>query len=302
MTALASVLVLGPCDQTEGRTVTWGEISNLPVPAADHRIHYGDDPLMFGDLRLPKGPGTHPVAVVIHGGCWRSENDLTHISHLSAALTRVGVATWTLEYRRIGDKGGGWPGTFQDVATGTDYLRTLAPRFSLDLSRVVLVGHSAGGHLALWLAARRNLPQQSPLFTPDPIRVRAVVSLAGITDLRTFGKDGGYCNASVRMLLGGSIEEVKDRYAQSNPIELLPIGVPVRLLHGALDTIVPVQQSRDFAQKARSKGDDVQVSVIQGVAHFDLIAPFSPAWKTVERTIHSLVSSAGEISEEPTRN
>lgn len=265
--------------------MTWGEISDLAVPPADRRIRYGNDPLMFGDLRLPKGKGPYPVAVVIHGGCWRSENDITHISHLSAALTRAGIATWTLEYRRIGDTGGGWPGTFVDVARGTDYLRTLAGQYPLDINRVVFVGHSAGGHLALWLAARRNLPAKSPIYSPDPLPVHAVVSLAGITDLRRFGKDVGYCNASVRMLLGGAVEEVMDRYAQSNPIELVPIGVPIRLIHGALDTIVPLQQSRDFAERARSKGDDVQISVIQGAAHFDLIAPFSSAWGRVEQTV-----------------
>lgn len=290
LTAFAAVfaMLFGASEHTYGRIVTWGEISDLAVPPADHRIQYGDDPLMFGDLRLPKGQGPHPVAVVIHGGCWRSENDIGHISHLSAALTQAGIATWTLEYRRIGDTGGGWPGTFMDVARGTDYLRTLAQQYPMDSKRVVLVGHSAGGHLALWLAARRNLPEKSPIYSPDPIQVRGVVSLAGINDLRTFGKDAGYCNASVPLLLGGTIEEVTDRYAQSNPIELVPIGVPIRLLHGALDTIVLLQQSQDFAQKARSKGDDVQVSVIQEAAHFDLIAPFSPAWGRVEQTVLTL--------------
>lgn len=302
--ALAGVILLflAAFDKTQGGIVSWEQISDLPLPAADDRIQYGGNPLMFGDLRLPKGEGPHPLAVVIHGGCWRSENDIGHISHLSVALTRAGIATWTLEYRRVGNAGGGWPGTFEDVARGTDYVRRLAQQFPIDLKRVVLVGHSAGGHLALWLAARSNLLQQSSLFTSDPLRVRGVLSLAGITDLRTFGKGVGYCNASVAMLLGGGAEEVSDRYAQASPIELLPIGVPLRLLHGTLDTIVPVQQSRDFAQRARSKGDDAQAVTIEGAAHFDLIAPSSPAWKTVERTVSSLLLSAGGISEEPTRN
>jgi acetyl esterase/lipase len=206
----------GGTNQTR-RPVTWEEISNLPAPPADRRISYGSDPLNFGDLRLPRGPGPHPEAVVVHGGCWRSENDLRHASHLSAALTRAGVATWTIEYRRVGDEGGGWPGTFQDVARGADYVRALARRFPLDLSRVILVGHSAGGQLALWLAARRNLPRRSPLFSADPIRVRGVVSLAGVTDLRGFGVGAAYGSvagtASGRLFSCGSPITLRESYS-----------------------------------------------------------------------------------------
>ena len=270
--------------------VTWAEIAALPVPSAAHRVEYGNGPFQFGELRLPEGAGPHPVAVVIHGGCWRSEYDLQHISHLSAALTRAGVATWTLEYRRIGNSGGGWTGTFEDVAQGTEHLRTLAQRFPLDLSRVVLVGHSAGGHLALWMAARRNLPQESPLYSPAPLPIQGIVSLAGITDLRSYGSGNGSCNAAVAQLLGGTAEEVPDRYAQANPIELLPLGVPQRLLHGTLDPIVPLEQSQHFEARAQSHGDDAQVWLIGGAGHFDLIAPFAPAWVRVEQAVHALLS------------
>lgn len=269
--------------------VTWEEISTLPAAPADKRISYGDDSLNFGDLRMPVGPGPHPLAVVIHGGCWRSENDLRHASHLSAELTRAAIATWMIEYRRIGDAGGGWPGTFLDVARGTDYVRTLAKQFPLDLSRVLLVGHSAGGQLALWCAARRNLPRNSPLFSADPLPVRGVVSLAGITDLRSFSVGSAYCNASVGPLLGGTPEKVPERYAQTSPIELLPIGVPQRLLHGVLDRFVPVEHSLAFARRAKDKGDDVEVSLIEGAGHFDLIAPFASAWRRVEQSVVTLL-------------
>jgi acetyl esterase/lipase len=279
-------------DASQGRSgiVTWEKISGLPAPEADKRISYGDDSLNFGDLRLPRGPGPHPLAVVIHGGCWRSESDLRHASHLSAALTKDGIATWTIEYRRIGDAGGGWPGTFADVARGTDYVRTLASRFPLDLSRVVLVGHSAGGQLALWLAGRRNLPQDSPLVSTDPMRVRGVVALAGITDLRSFSVGSAYCNASVAPLLGGTPDKVPERYAQASPIELVPLGVPQRLLHGSLDRFVPVEQSLGFARRAKEKGDDAEALLIEGAGHFDLIAPFAPAWTRVEQAVISLLS------------
>ncbi len=178
--AVGLALVAVACARTRSRgVVTWGEIASQPVPPADHRIAYGSDSLHFGELRLPRGSGPHPLVVVIHGGCWRSQYDLRHISSASAALTRAGFATWTLEYRRIGNPGGGWPGTFRDVTQGVDYVRTLAQSFPLDTGRVVLLGHSAGGHLALWLAARPNLSRESPLSSPAPLPVRGVVSWPG---------------------------------------------------------------------------------------------------------------------------
>src|SRR5215470_13314808 len=137
------------------------DVLTRPVPQADHRIAYGPNEFQFGELRLPKGEGRSPVAIVIHGGCWMSEYGLSYMGHLSAALTEAGVATWSVEYRRIGNKGGGWPGTFEDVSRAADHLRTLAKTYPLDLSRVIATGHSAGGHLALWLAARKLLPKDS---------------------------------------------------------------------------------------------------------------------------------------------
>lgn len=288
---ILSIILIFPTQAQERKPamVTWNDIANLPVPAADHRIPYGAGAFQFGDLRLPKGTGPHPVAVVIHGGCWLSRIDLEHAGHVSAALTRMGLATWTLEYRRLGNPGGGWPGTFEDAAAGTDVLRVLAARFPLDLSRVILIGHSAGGHLALWLAARRHFPKSHPLFSPDPLPAHGVVSLAGIADLRAYSGGAGNCNASVAPLLGGMPDEVPARYAQASPVELLPFGVPLRLVHGAEDAIVPLAQSSHFAAVARSKGDDAQLLRVDGAGHFDVIAPFAPAWQEVERAVRGMV-------------
>ena len=286
---LSAPVVVASCAHEAHHLVTWDEISDRPAPSPAQRLAYGEGPLTFGELRLPAGNGPFSVAVVVHGGCWRSENDLRHVLHLSAALTRAGIATWTVEYRRIGDPGGGWTGTFQDVAAGTDYVRTLAEQFPVDLNRVVLVGHSAGGHLALWLAGRQNLPQDSPLSSARPLPVRGVVSLAGISDLRVFGTGTAYCNASVAPLLGGTPEQVPERYSQANPIELLPLRIPQRLLHGALDPLVPAEQSRVFTARSRSRGDDVDFRLIPEVGHFDLIAPWSAAWPVVEETVLSLL-------------
>jgi acetyl esterase/lipase len=287
-------LALGACTPSpvpapQRAPVEWAEIAAQPRPPAGHRIAYAEGPHRFGELRLPTGPGPHPVVVLIHGGCWQSEYDLDHVTPLAAALTRGGVATWTLEYRRIGATGGGWTATFDDVARGTDHLRALAGEHPLDLDRVVLAGHSAGGHLALWLAARSNLPAGSPLHTPAPLPMRGVVALAAIADLRAYGAGTGSCNAAVPQLLGGGPDAVPERYAHASPIELLPLGVPQRLVHGAVDPIVPLAQSERYAERARARGDDAQLRVVGGAGHFDVIAPFAPAWAAVERAVHELL-------------
>jgi acetyl esterase/lipase len=167
------------------------DILSLAPPPADERVPYGSDAHQFGDLRLPKGNGPHPVVMNIHGGFWRNEYDLGHAGHLCAALTAKGVATWNLEYRRIGNPGGGWPGTLDDVQTGAACLETIAAERSLDLKRVVATGHSAGGHLVLWLAKQNT------------IALRGVVALAPVADLRR-AWELKLSNTVVADLLGGS--------------------------------------------------------------------------------------------------
>ena len=265
--------------------MSWGELTALAVPPPDHRIAYGEDPLQFGELRLPEGVGPYPVVVFLHGGCWRSEYDLAHVSHAGAALARAGVAVWTPEYRRVGDEDGGWPGTFADAADAMAYLEVLAQRYALDLDRVVLAGHSAGGHLALWLAARHNLPAGHPLRATSPLQVRGIVSLAGITDLRRYAQGARGCNAAVPLLMGGGPVEQSERYALANPIELLPLGVPVRLLQGAADPIVKLEQASAFVERASAYGEDAQIEFIESAGHFDLIAPFAPAWPAVRDAV-----------------
>src|SRR5215468_9805667 len=198
-------------------------ILTRPAPPADARVSYGSNEFQFGELRLPKGPGPYPVAIVIHGGCWMSQYGLSYMGHLSAALTEAGVATWSIEYRRVGNQGGGWPGTFEDVSRAADHLRKIAKTYPLDLNRVIAVGHSAGGHLALWLAARKILPKDSPVYSPDPLPLRGVAPLAGITDLRRVGTA---CDANVPQLMGGSATDKTAIYNQASPIDLLPLGVP----------------------------------------------------------------------------
>ena len=185
---------------------------------------YGADPLQYGELRLPAGPGPFPVAVIIHGGCWtRGFATLRYMAPLASALAAKGVATWNVEYRQLGDNEAGWPGTFLDWAAATDHLRALAQKHPLDLSRVIAVGHSAGAQAALWLAARGRLPPTSAIRSGDPLKISAVVAIDGPVDLKAFiALDKFVCGKPVvSRLLGGSPEEVPGRYRESSPIELL---------------------------------------------------------------------------------
>ena len=240
------------------------------------RLRYGGDPHQFGDLWLPAQAGLHPVAIVIHGGFWRAQYGLDHIGHLCRELARQGIATWSLEYRRIGHPGGGWPGTCEDVRDGAAYLRTLAGRYRLDPDRVVALGHSAGGHLALWLAAQRS------------VSLSGVISLAGVTDLRQAWRLG-LGRRVVAEFLGGSPEEVPERYDLASPIELLPLGVPQRLVHGDLDDTVPCGMSRDYQAAAQAKGDDAVMAALPGAGHFELIDPHAPEWATVLQAVRQLL-------------
>jgi len=271
---------------------TWDDVVALPAASVGQRIAYGPVAKQVGDLRVPSGPGPHPVAILLHGGCWQAEYDLGYFAHLGDALARAGIATWSLEYRGIGDAGGGWPGTFDDVATGAAHLRTLARSHPLDLDRVVLVGHSAGGQLALFLAAGRHVAPAQAQGTHAPLALRGVVALAGIVDLRDYAAGTGSCNQSVVPLLGGAPDAVPARYAATSPSELLPIGVPVRLLIGARDAIVAPASNERFAAQARAQGDDVELDVLDGAGHFDVVMPAGPAAERVQRAIRMLLRPA----------
>ena len=269
--------------------MTGQDLLALPQPPADHTIAYGPAPQQVAELRLPKGPGPHPVVVVIHGGCWQVPWAFDHVRGLASALAAEGFATWSLEYRRIGDPGGGWPGTLEDVARGVDHLREVAKAHPLDLDRVVALGHSAGGHLALWLAARHRLPPGSPFHARRPLGLRGVVSLAGIADLRA-GAASRVCGEAIPLLLGGPPEERALRLRQSSPIELVPLGVPQRLLWGSRDAIVPIEQARAYAAAATEAGDAVEVRVLDDAGHFELVDPASSDYPAVRDAVRAILS------------
>ncbi len=253
-------------------------LSRTPPPA-DHRLAYGRDPQQFLDLRLPAGKGPHPVVLNLHGGFWRAAYDLEHAGHFCAALTKRGIATCNLEYRRVGNPGGGWPGTFDDVRAGLRFLATLAPAHGLDLGRLVVSGHSAGGHLALWLAARAG--------GGEGIALRGVVPLAPVSDLRR-AWELHLSHDAVVELLGGTPAEVGEHYAEASPIEL-PIAVPQRLVHGAEDDVVPLEMSRGYLAKKKAAHEDVQLIEPPHCDHFDLIDPESKAWSSVEQAVLGLL-------------
>jgi acetyl esterase/lipase len=273
-----------------GQTQSSRGILIRPAPPADQRLAYGSNEFEFGELRMPKGAGPFPVAVIIHGGCWLSQYGLTYMGHLSAALTEAGVATWSIEYRRIGNPGGGWPGTFEDAARATDHLRALAKNYPLDLNRVIAVGHSAGGHLALWLAERKNLPKDSPLYSSNPLPLRGVVSLAGVTDLR---RTGTACDENVPQLMGGSAKEKASIYSQASPIELLPLGIPYAVVQGDDDNIIPLAMAKEFTDAAKKKGDDAKLVVIEKAGHFEVVDPKSAAWDAVRTQALALLKPGG---------
>ncbi len=260
------------------------ELATAPVPPGARRIAYGSGPLQFGELRVPSTPGPHPVAIVVHGGCWLAKLGnldaravaLDNMRPLAAALTEAGVATWNIEYRRLGDEGGGWPGTFLDVGRGADFLRTLARDERLDLGRVVSIGHSAGAHLAMWLAARSKLPATSDLYAPDPVRLTGVVSLDGPADLKaTLPLERPVCGAPVvTNLIGGSPEALPERYRDASPIERLPLGVPQAFfrpdVRSPLRTVrrgrPPRRRCRSGDGKARSRPLPVHRSAVRDLA------------------------------------
>lgn len=260
------------------------DILSLKPPPADARLSYGSDPNQFLDLRLPsaKNKSSYPLVINIHGGYWRAQYNLDHAGHLCAALTARGLATANLEYRRIGDDGGGWPGTFADVRSACQFLRQNAQAHNLDAQRVVGMGHSAGGQLALCLAAH------------EPSLTR-VVSLAGVVDLQR-AYQLHLSNDAVVEFLSGTPREVPDHYREADPKQLSIPQARQWLIHGSADDVVPSNFSRDYvAAKSERTGkneekEDAHWLEISGAGHFDLIDPRTQAWKRVEHTVLQLAA------------
>jgi acetyl esterase/lipase len=280
---LAAALLVTPSASLFGQLGP-DDVDALPATAPTLVQKYGADSLQYAELRLPAGKGPFPVVVVIHGGCWtKGLATLRNTAPIASDLTQAGVATWNIEYRQVGDSGGGWPGTFIDWGAAVDRLRELAKSYPLDLSRVVVVGHSAGAHAALWIAARHRLPADSPIRGTDPLAIHAAVAIDGPGDLTGFvGFDAQVCGASVVVpLMGGTPEEKPERYREASPQSLLPLGVPQYFVSAVVLTL---EKAREYQRIARSKGDRVEILLLH-TGHFELIAPGQQPWEAVKHLI-----------------
>jgi acetyl esterase/lipase len=246
-------------------------VGELWVPAPESRL--------VGDL---------PVVVLVHGGFWRAQYTKALMHGLARSVAQQGWAAWNIEYRRIGrlGGGGGWPATLADVANAVD---SLAAQPGLDLDRVVTCGHSAGGHLALWLAARSRLAGDAPGM-PVRVPVRAAVALAGVVDLRK-GYELGLGNGAVANLLGGAPDAVPDRYASASPFELLPLGVPQVLVHGLADAVVPSEMSEAYVARAVAAGDAATFVPIAGASHREMLRAGGAAWSAALAQLERLVTA-----------
>jgi acetyl esterase/lipase len=231
------------------------------APAADARLTYGSAPSQFAEMRLPSGAGPHPVVFLLHGGCWLAAYGVDHVAGVAESLRGMGFAVFAAEYRRVGEAGAGVPGTFDDVRTAYDSLRAIAPRYALDTTRLLFIGHSAGGHLALWLASESG------------VRVRGVIALAAVTDLEAFATPSG-CGSAVQRLMGSTAAAAASPAFRPAP----PPETRLVLVTAEADRVVPRAQAEEYRRRVPM----AQELRVPG-GHFDLVAAWSPAWDLVLR-------------------
>jgi acetyl esterase/lipase len=275
------------------RVMSPQSIMALPAPLPNETIRYGDEASQKVELFLPANPpeggGPLPVAVLIHGGCWQEKvAGIALVRAAAGGLAARGFAVWAVGYRRIDEPGGGYPGTYQDVARAIDLLAEQAPARNLDAGRTVFLGHSAGAHLALWAAARGRIPKDSPLFSATPLKPRGVVSLGGFGDLK--GDSWvikGVCEVDPKTQLANP--DAADPWADTSPAAMLPIGVPIVMLHGVYDGVAFPELGLAFAQAVRKAGGMADVVLAPNAGHFEVIAPgaraFEQAVSSAERMV-----------------
>ncbi len=259
--------------------MTWVDLTSRPRPAPSHEVRLGERPWQVAEAWIPNSPGPHPTVIMVHGGCWQKAIADRTLMHWAAEdLRRRGLAVWNIEYRGVDEPGGGYPGTFLDAAAAADALRVHGPSLGLQTARVAAFGHSAGGHLALWLAARHRLPAASPLWRADPLRMDFVVNSGGLADLE----------ASAPITEPSCLAEIMDRlvgaprdspFADTSPAELLPIAAFQLIVNTPNDLIAPPILGRAYAARAAAAGDPQSYLQPEAGGHVDLIAPGSVAWE-----------------------
>lgn len=261
----------------------------LTGPAPTASFAYGSAPSQFAELFRPAGDGPFPVVVLVHGGCWTiAYGGITQMRNVAGALSAQGIAVWNVEYRRHDEAGGGYPGTYQDINAALDKLGAEAGKYQLDTSRIVAMGHSAGGQLVQWIAGRSRIPASSPLFQAKPLPVREIISLGGLADLRNEkALIQSSCGRDTVQLAGLPSAARPDVFADTNAAELVPNGSRTLLVTGELDTISPPRAAHDYARRAKAAGDRAEVLILPNASHYDEIAASSPAWKLILPAIRS---------------
>lgn len=252
-----------------------------PEPSA--RIAYGAAPSQFVELFRPVGKGPFPVVVLVHGGCWTvAFGGIRQMHNVAGALQKQGIAVWNVEYRRVDETGGGYPGTYLDINGALQALEAQANKYQLDTTRIAAMGHSAGGQLVQWLAGRARIPKTSPLVPVDKLTIRHIISLGGLADLRTEKNlIKSRCGRDSIELTGSPSDARPDVYADTNAADLLPNGSITYLINGEYDQISPPRVAIDYAERARRAGDVAETLILPGAGHFDEIAASSPAWRLI---------------------
>jgi acetyl esterase/lipase len=284
----AAALAAQASSVTASQLLDWPDLLGRPMPGPTETIAYGPGPLQFGELWLPQGKGPFPVVLMVHGGCWLSGvAKLSIMNYAADDLRRRGIAVWNIEYRGVDRPGGGYPGTFEDVAAGADALETIGPAHGLKLDKVVAFGHSAGGHLVLWLAARGRIPAGSALRSAQPLHIAGVVSAGGLPDLEPEAA-GGVCGQGViSRLVGLPSADRPNVYVDTSPAELGAGPEPRVQINGEQDQIAPPAFAHAYA--ARMRGARLRTIVLPETGHVELIAPGSAAWDQVVESLNALL-------------
>lgn len=268
----------------DGQIMQWPDLLDTPRANPDRTLPYGDDALQVVDVWLPAGKGPHPAVVMIHGGCWQTEIATRDImNYIADDLRKDGVAVWNIEYRGV-DRGGGYPGTYLDVGAAADLLADQANALNLDLTHTIAIGHSAGGHLALWLAARQALPEGEPLRGRNPLRIDTAISQAGIADLRAaMARDSHACGTDAPRAMAG------DAFALTSPPEM-PVSKARQIqFHTDKDRIAPPEYADAYAAVMAKRGIRVENHVHGPEGHVELIAPSSRSWAAQKARIKQLL-------------
>ena len=291
--ALAAALLAIPltgvsAQESPKPLLTWPDLLKRTKPLPNATIKYGADPYQKVDVWIPAGKGPFPTVLMVHGGCWTTGiADRSLMNWIANDLRKDGIAVWNIDYRGVDRIGGGYPGTFADTAAA-DALRVNAAKYHLDRRHVVAVGHSAGGHLALWLAGRKRIAPSSMLYRPHPLRLAHVISLGGLPDLEATATspDNG-CGVEVVAKLVGTPGARPDVYGDTSVPRLLPLGTPQDLVNGREDKIIPLRFGTDYERMARGKGDRTTLHVVDHTGHVELIAPETAAWAESKRLIRA---------------